>query len=130
MESRDRIGRFKYRDGVKSSLSLAAFDLIVLTSLIQVSLALPMSFYFHRMAMLGLPTNMAIVPLTGVLMPIGIAATLISYISPMLAKLPVMLTALTLHAIVGTVQHYWGMWRERRDAADARAAEAAPKPAE
>src|SRR5437763_344206 len=61
------------------------------------------------MAMLGLPTNMSIVPLTGVLMPIGIAATLISYISPMLAKLPVMLTALTLHAIVGTVQQFGGM---------------------
>src|SRR5436309_12263772 len=68
-----------------------------------------MSFYFHRMAMLGLPTNMAIVPLTGVLMPVGIAATLISYVSPVLAKLPVMFTAVTLHAIIGTVQHFGGM---------------------
>ena len=91
------------------ALSLAAYDLIVLTSLIQISLALPMSFYFHRMALLGLPTNMIIVPLTGVLMPVGMAATLISYLSPILARLPIMITALTLHGITGTVQHFGGM---------------------
>jgi urea transport system permease protein len=47
-----------------------------------------------------------------------------------LGSLFVLVTLLLPRGIVGTVRHYRGMWRERRDAADARAAEAAPKPAE
>jgi urea transport system permease protein len=48
-----------------------------------------------------------------------------------LGGLFVLVTLLLPRGIVGTVQHYWGVWRERRDTAIAeRAAEAAPKPAE
>src|SRR5947209_7805672 len=47
-----------------------------------------------------------------------------------LGSLFVLVTLLLPRGIVGTVRHYRGVWRERRDAADARAAEAAPKPAE
>ena len=47
-----------------------------------------------------------------------------------LGSLFVLVTLLLPRGIVGTVRHYSGVWRERRDAADARAAEAAPKPAE
>src|SRR4029077_3887730 len=47
-----------------------------------------------------------------------------------LGSLFVLVTLLLPRGIVGTVRHYWGVWHERRDAANARAAEAAPKPAE
>ena len=47
-----------------------------------------------------------------------------------LGGLFVLVTLLLPRGIVGTVRHYWGAWRERRDAAGERAAEAAPKPAE
>src|SRR5437763_2479143 len=42
-----------------AGLSLAAFDLIVLTSLIQVSLALPLLIYFYCISLVGLPHIMA-----------------------------------------------------------------------
>ena len=47
-----------------------------------------------------------------------------------LGSLFVLVTLLLPRGIVGTVQHYWGVWRERRDIAKAERAEAAPKPAE
>src|SRR5204863_6957757 len=47
-----------------------------------------------------------------------------------LGSLFVLVTLLLPRGIVGTVRHYWDVWREHRDAEDARAAEAAPKPAE
>ena len=47
-----------------------------------------------------------------------------------LGSLFVLVTLLLPRGIVGTVRHYWAVWHERRDAADARAAETAPKPAE
>jgi competence protein ComEC len=78
-------------------------------TIMQIALALPMAIYFHRMALMGLPSNMVIVPLTAVLMPIGIAATLLSYISHWLAALPIAATALVLHGILGTVRNLGGV---------------------
>ena len=40
---------------------LVVYELVLVTSIMQVALALPMSFYFHRMALLGLPTNMVVI---------------------------------------------------------------------
>jgi competence protein ComEC len=90
-------------------VAIAIFNLITVTSIIQVALALPMVVYFHRVAMLGLPCNMVVVPLTAVLMPIGIAATLLSYVSQHIAALPVALTALVLHGITATVKNLGGV---------------------
>src|SRR4051794_17130353 len=47
-----------------------------------------------------------------------------------LGSLFVLVTLLLPRGIVGTVKYYWGIWHERRDAAAAERAEAAPKPAE
>jgi competence protein ComEC len=88
---------------------IAILNLVTVTTIVQVGLALPMIVYFHRMAMLGLPSNMVVVPLTAVLMPIGIAATLLSYVSPSVAALPTALTAVTLHGITATVRQLGGV---------------------
>jgi competence protein ComEC len=90
-------------------IAIAIFNLITVSTIIQVALALPMVIYFHRLAMLGLPSNMVVVPLTAILMPIGIVATLLSYVSQHIAALPIALTALTLHGITGTVRHLGGV---------------------
>ncbi|MCU1283737.1 MAG: internalization-related competence protein ComEC/Rec2 [Acidobacteriales bacterium] len=89
--------------------AVAVFNLMMVTTIIQVALALPMVIYFHRMALLGLPSNTVVVPLTSVLMPVGILATLLSYVSQSLAALPVALTAVVLHGITGTVRHLGGV---------------------
>ena len=89
--------------------ALWAYELAAVTAIMQVSMSLPMAVYFHRIGLMGLPSNMVIVPLTAVLMPAGIVATLLSYVSRALAALPIALTSLTLHAILGTVTHLGGV---------------------
>jgi len=88
---------------------ISGYDLIALTAIMQVALALPMVIYFHRIALLGLPANMVVVPLTGVLMPAALLATSLSFVSHWLAALPVAVTAAALHGITFTVHHLGGL---------------------
>lgn len=83
---------------------LALTSLLLVTALMQVALALPMAVYFHRMALLGLPANMVVIPLTGVLMPAALAAALLHPFAAWLAKPAVWVTALSLHGITATVR--------------------------
>jgi len=75
----------------------------------QVGLALPMAYYFHRATVVGLPANMLVVPLIGVLMAAAIAAVAAGYLSLALAKVPALIAAAALQAISGTVQGLGGM---------------------
>lgn len=86
-----------------SSVFFAAWELIFISAVMQMGLALPMAYYFHRATTLGLPANLMIVPLTQLMMPAAVAALALGYIWPWIAKVPVMLTALALHGISGTV---------------------------
>jgi competence protein ComEC len=83
--------------------SLRAFELLLVSAVMQMGLALPMAFYFHRATTIGLPANIAVVPVTQLLMPAAILTIALGYISPLLAKLPALLTAFALQAITGTV---------------------------
>jgi competence protein ComEC len=75
----------------------------------QMGLALPMAYYFHRATTIGLPANVAVVPLTQLLMPAAVLSVALSYISPLLAKIPALLTAVALQAITGTVHTLGGL---------------------
>jgi len=86
-----------------------AFDLIVISALMQVSLALPMAYYFHRATSFGLPANLLVVPLTEILMPAAVAAVSLGYVSGFLARLPALVTRLALAAITGTVHGLGGL---------------------
>jgi competence protein ComEC len=86
-----------------SIFSLRAFELLLVSSVMQMGLALPMAYYFHRATTIGLPANMAVVPLTQLLMPAAILTIALGYVSILLAKLPAVLTAFALQAITGTV---------------------------
>ena len=83
--------------------SLRAFELLLVSAVMQMGLALPMAYYFHRATTIGLPANIAVVPLTQLLMPTAVLTVALGYISLVLAKLPALLTALALQAITGTV---------------------------
>ena len=89
---------------------LAIFELLLVSAVMQMGLALPMAYYFHRVTTIGLPANIAVVPLTQLLMPAALLAVALGYISPLVAKLPAMLTTLALQAITGTI-HGLGGWR-------------------
>ncbi len=51
-----------------------AFDLVVVSAVMQVGLALPMAIYFHRVSFSGLSANVLIVPLLSLAVPIGFVA--------------------------------------------------------
>ncbi len=86
-----------------------AYDLIVISALMQVSLALPMAYYFHRATSFGLPANLLVVPLTELMMPAAVAAVSLGYVSSFLARIPALLTRLALTAITGTVHGLGGL---------------------
>jgi competence protein ComEC len=82
----------------------AIWELIFLSAVMQMGLALPMAYYFHRATTLGLPANLLVVPLTQMLMPAAISALALGEVWVWLAKIPVLLTTLALHGIMGTVR--------------------------
>ena len=50
------------------------FDLFVISAMVQAGLALPMVIYFHRVSLTGLSANAFVVPLLGLLVPLGFLA--------------------------------------------------------
>jgi competence protein ComEC len=92
-----------------AKFSLRAFELLFISAVMQMGLALPMAFYFHRATTLGLPANLAVVPLTGIMMPAAVVTVALGYVSPVLAKLPALITSAALEAIAGTVRGLGGL---------------------
>jgi competence protein ComEC len=66
-------------------IALVAFDVLVVSAIMQITLALPMAWYFHRAMVVGLPANIAITPLVAALMPLAAAAALLALLSPKVA---------------------------------------------
>jgi competence protein ComEC len=71
----------------------------MISVIMQVGLALPVAYYFHRATVVGLPANMLVVPLMELLMPAAIAAMTLGYFSLALAKIPVVVAATALAGI-------------------------------
>ncbi len=109
-------GRLKRFVGNRLSLALPAIfmrvaigfsELIFISALMQAGLALLMAYHFHRATTMGMPANLAVIPLTQVLMPTAAAAVGLGYISTTLAKPAVWISGLALEGIAGTV-HWLG----------------------
>jgi len=83
--------------------SLRAWELLFISALMQMGLALLMAYYFHRATTIGVPANILVVPLTQLMMPAAISALLVGSVSPWLAKIPALLASLAIHGIVGGV---------------------------
>ena len=92
------------------SVVLAAYEVMLISALMQVALALPMAWYFHRATTLALPTNALVIPLTEVLMPAAALAVALAYVSLTLARLPALIAGLALEGITGTI-HMLGALR-------------------
>jgi len=103
----ERMARWLLIGGGRAVLGI--YDVLVIAALMQVALALPMAYYFHRATVVGLPANIVIVPLVGVLMPAAIAALLLAEIGTPLAWLPALITELALHGITGSVRTLGGL---------------------
>ena len=84
-------------------IGLRAWELIAVSAILQIGLALPMAYYFHRATMMSLPANLLVIPLLEMLMPAAIAALGLGYVWMELAKFPAMIAGLALQGILGTV---------------------------
>jgi competence protein ComEC len=87
-----------------AAFCLSGWELLFISAVMQMGLALPMAYYFHRVTTIGLPSNFVVVPLTQLMMPAAVAALALGFVSPLLAKVPVLLTAFALDGITGTVR--------------------------
>lgn len=87
-----------------AATGMRVYELLFISALMQVGLALPMAYYFHRATTIGLPANVIVVPLTQLMMPAAVAALVLGCVSPWLAKIPALLSALAIDAIAGGVR--------------------------
>lgn len=97
-------------------------ELLFISAVMQAGLALLMAYHFHRATTMGMPANLAVIPLTQILMPSAAAAVGLGYISATLAKPAVWISGLALDAITGTVGWLGGAQRIGSSFADLRVA--------
>lgn len=84
-------------------------ELVFMSALMQAGLALLMAYHFHRATTMGMPANLAVIPLTELLMPAAAAAVGLGYVSTTLAKPAVWVSSFALEGIAGTVHWLGGM---------------------
>ncbi len=83
---------------------LAASELLFLSTVIQLALALPMAWYFHRATTMSLPANALVIPIASVLLPSAVLAVALSYLSHGLALVPAAIARYALDALTGTIR--------------------------
>ncbi len=86
---------------------LRLVELIAVSAIIELVMALPMAVYFHRITLFALPVNLLILPLLAVLIPAALVTLAALALWPAAAILPAAAVALTLHCGVGLV-HLFG----------------------
>ncbi len=102
-----RAAEFLLHGGLRAGLR--GFEVLVVSAVMQLALALPMAVYFHRAVTLGLPGNIVAVPLAGLMLPAAVVAVALSFVWTKLAVVPAGLAALLLHAISGAVGWVGGL---------------------
>jgi competence protein ComEC len=88
-------------------LSLAIAELAMLSALMQAAITLPTIWYFHRVNAHALWANMAVLPLTSLLMPASMLAVAFSYVAHWMAAPFALAGRVALQGILFTV-HWSG----------------------
>jgi competence protein ComEC len=124
-------GRLRRFMGNRLGLALPAFfmrlalglgELLFISAVMQAGLALLMAYHFHRATVMGMPANLAVIPLTQVLMPAAAATIGLGYISATLARPAAWVSGLALEGIAGTVHSLGGAHLAGASIADLRVA--------
>jgi competence protein ComEC len=96
-------------------LLIRGFELLAVTCVVELAMALPMALYFHRITFFALPVNVFILPLLVALMPAALVTLLALVVWPPAALLPGMIVAVFLHIGIGLVHLFgsmaWGDFR-------------------
>ncbi len=82
---------------------IGAVELLFTSTVIQIALALPMAWYFHRATTMALPANALVIPIAGILLPTAVLTVAASYAGHWLAWLPALVTRYALDALTGTI---------------------------
>jgi len=94
---------------------LRAIEVLVVSCVVELAMALPMAIYFHRITVFALPVNIFILPLLIVLMPAALLTLGLQMTWPAAAIVPAMVVAIFLHIGVGLVHMFgslsWGDFR-------------------
>ncbi len=88
---------------------LAAAELLFVSFVINLALALPMAWYFHRATTMALPANALVIPIASVLLPSAVLAVILSYSSHWLAFVPAKVAGYAMGLMTGTIRligHY------------------------
>jgi competence protein ComEC len=79
-------------------------ELLFVTLVVELALALPMAIYFHRITVYALPVNLCVLPLLGLLLPAAMLLLLALAVWPAAAIVPAGATLILLHLSVGLVR--------------------------
>ena len=85
-------------------LMLRMAELVFVTMVVELALALPMAMYFHRITVYAMPVNLVILPLLGVLVPATMLLLLVLAVWPAAAFVPAAVALAVLHGSVWLVQ--------------------------
>jgi len=88
--------------------SLWAIELLLIGTVAELIMLLPMAVYFHRATIFALPANAFSIPLVALLAPLALVTFLLSLISPWIAAPPAAATAFLLHAITAIIARIGG----------------------
>ena len=83
---------------------LRVVELLVVSCVVELAMALPMAIYFNRITLLALPVNLFILPLLLVLMPAALLTLTALFVWPQAAVVPAAIAAVFLHFGVGLVR--------------------------
>jgi competence protein ComEC len=88
---------------------IRCIELMVVSCVVELAMALPMAIYFHRITIFALPVNIFILPLLLILMPAALITLLFAFIGPSYAAVPAMFVALPLHFGIWLVRFFGSM---------------------
>jgi competence protein ComEC len=88
---------------------IRCFELMVVSFVVELAMALPMAVYFHRITVFALPVNVFILPLLLILMPAALVTLLVALAWPAAAAVPAMFVALPLHFGIWLVRFFGSM---------------------
>ncbi len=94
---------------------LRGVEVLAVSCVVELAMALPMAIYFHRITVFALPVNIFILPLLIVLMPAALLTLALQVLWPAAAVISASVVAILLHIGVGMVRLFgslsWGNFR-------------------
>ncbi len=92
--------------GWSAWFGLRTIEIIWMSLVVELALALPMAIYFHRFTLYALPVNLIVLPLLSVLLPLAMVMLFALLLWQPLAIVPAVASAFLLHTAQGAVAFF------------------------